>query len=406
MRLPRLAALCPLALTLIVANPAGAQSLVLKPLADARLRYERVEQDGIAKDADAVTIRVRTGVSATRGHLSALVEAQGNLAIVNHYDDTVSGPSRRAAVGDPENIALYRAQLQYKADAVTATAGRQKITLDDERFVGAANWRQNGRTYDAARFEWAVLPQLKADLIYSWSVRGTSGINGTGAKPPAIDGVNVFVNLAAKTPIGTLTGFAYLIDQDEQAVQGFRLSSQTYGARLAGNRALAPSVKLNWALSYARQSDYHRNPNDYRASYYLADAGLEVSAARLGAGYEVLGADRGTALTSFQTPLASIFKFQGWADKFTTTPANGVRDLYGSAGWTWKRVGPLTGILIQGVYHRFDSDRLSMDYGDEVDLLASAKWRRYTVSARYADYHADSFATNTRKFWLELDYVL
>ena len=40
---------------------------------------------------------------------------------------------------------------------------------------------------------------------------------------------NVFVNASAKTPVGTLTGFAYLVDLDEAAVQSFRLSSQTIG---------------------------------------------------------------------------------------------------------------------------------------------------------------------------------
>lgn len=375
-------------------------------MVDARLRYEEVGQDRIEQPAEALTMRVRAGASATSGHFAALVEAQGTLAISDRYDDTVSGPSRYAAVGDPENIALYRAQLQYSSPALTLTGGRQRIALDDERFVGAANWRQNGRTFDAARMEWAVTPALRADVTYSWSVRTPAGVNGSGSKPPSIGGDNVLARAAYKTSLGTLTGFAYLVDQDDAAVQGFRLSSQTYGARLTGSQALAPIAKLNWALSYARQSDYHRNPNDFHASYYLADAGLEVSAARLGAGYEVLGASRGTALTSFQTPLASIFKFQGWADKFTTTPPDGVRDLYGSAGWTWTKIGPLTGVLVQAVYHRFDSDRLSIAYGDEIDLLTSARWKRYTVSLRYADYQADRFATNTQKYWLQVDYAL
>lgn len=398
------------ALSSFVAVPVSAQSITLTPSVDVRLRYEGVEQDGIDRSADAVTIRVRTGITARRGALSAVVEAQGNLAIVDRFEDGVSGPSRYPGVGDPENVALYRAQLQYRTAALTGTAGRQRVVLDDERFVGIANFRQNGRTFDAARAEWSPLPGLKADLTYAWSVRTPNGINGSGARPTAIGGDNVFANLAYATPIGLLTGFAYLVDQDEAAIQGYRLSSQSYGGRLAGSRDLARGVKLSWQFSGARQSDYHRNPNRYRASYYLADAGLDVAAARIGAGYEVLGAAdgpaRGTALTSFQTPLAAIFKFQGWADKFTTTPPDGVRDLYGSATWTWKTVGPLNGVQLQGVVHRFTSDRLVRHYGNELNLLASARWRRYTASVRFADYRADRFATDTRKVWLELDYVL
>ncbi|MGK6324340.1 hypothetical protein ACMGDM_14830 [Sphingomonas sp. DT-51] len=393
-------------LAALVATPALADPITLTPTEDVRLRYEHVEQDGIARAADAVTIRVRSGVVATSGPFSALVEAQGNLAIVDHYDDTVGNGAGYPAIGDPENIALYRAQLQYKTRAVTLTGGRQRIALEDERFVGQAAIRQNSRSFDAVRTQLSLTRHLRADLTYAWSVRTPSGINGTGAKPTAIGGDNVFALLAQDTPLGVLTGFAYLVDQDEAAVQGYRLSSQSYGARLAGSHALAPKIKASWQLSYATQSDYHRNPNDYRADYYLIDGGLDLRALHVGAGYEVLGAGNGTPLTSFQTPLSSIFRFQGWADKLTTTPPNGVRDLYGSVGWAWPKLGAFKAASVQAVYHRFDAERVDSHYGNEVDLLASAKLARYGISARFATYWADRFATDTRKLWLELTWAL
>ncbi|GGB36316.1 hypothetical protein GCM10011380_27120 [Sphingomonas metalli] len=215
----------------------------------------------------------------------------------------------------------------------------------------------------------------------------------------------MFAILGWTTPIGTLSGFAYLVDQDEAAVQGFRLSSQSYGVRLAGSRPVGRST-LSWQASHARQSDWHRNPNDYRADYWLADVAVDLAGPRLGAGYEVLGADRGVALTSFQTPLAAVFKFQGWADKFTTTPPDGVRDLYASTGWNWKQLGTLKNISLSAVYHRFKSDRLVRHYGNEIDLLAQAKIGRTVASLRYADYDADRFATDTRKLWLQFDWAL
>lgn len=388
------------------ASAASAQSVTLRPIEDARMRYEHVEIDGAQDTADALTIRLRTGIEATRGRVAALVEGEGTLAIIDHYDDNVSGPSRYAAVGDPQTIALYRAQVRYASDAVTVTAGRQRIALDDERFVGVANFRQNGRSYDAARAEVAVLPGLRADVSYAWSVRTPTGINGSGARPQAIGGGNVFAHLAWQAPVGTISGFAYLVDQDEVAVQGFRLSSQSYGVRWTGEHRVGRQVVAHGTLSYATQSDYGRNPNDYRASYYIVEGKLDVTSAKLRAGYEVLGASRGAALTSFQTPLAAAFGFQGWADRFTTTPPNGVRDLYASAGWTWRTAGPFRDLLVQAVHHRFRSDRLDQGYGHETDLLASMKWRRHTLSARYANYTAEGFSTDTRKVWLELAYAL
>lgn len=389
-----------------IATPATAQDVKLKPLAEARIRYEHVDQAGLADAADAVSIRLRAGIEASRGAWSATVEAQGNLAAIDDYDDGLHGAATRPLVTDPQNVALYLAQLRYKAGTVALTAGRQRIALDDERFVGNVGFRQNGQTFDAVRGEWTVAPRLKADLSYAWSARTIWGVDGNGARPGAIGGDNVFANLAYATNLGTLTGFAYLVDQDESAVQGYRLSSQSYGARFAGAHPFSKTVKLSYQLSYATQSNYRRNPNSYRASYYLVDAGLELRSLKLGGGYEVLGADKGVALTSFQTPLATGFKFQGWANKFLTTPADGVRDLYASAGYGWKQAGPLRVLALQAVYHRFASDRASRLYGDEIDLLASARLRKTTIALRYASYHADSFATNTKKFWVQMDWSL
>lgn len=392
--------------SVLAASPAMAQDITLKPLIEARLRYENVDQAGLPRDAEATTIRIRSGVQASSGPLSAIVEMQGNLALTGDYYDGLHGAATRPLIADPQNIALYRAQLQYRTKALALTVGRQRIALDDERFVGAVPFRQNGQTFDAARVEWTGVKGLKADLTYAWRVNTVWGIDGTGARPRSIGGNNVLGNLSYASPIGTITGFAYLVDQDEAAVQGFRLSSQTYGARLAGARALVKAVKLTYQLSYATQSDYDRNPNRYRADYYLIDAGIELHALKLGAGYEVLGADKGVALAAFQTPIATGFKFEGWADKFLTTPPDGVRDLYGNLGYGWKQAGPFKALTVQAVYHRFASDRHSRLYGDEIDLLASAKLGKTSLSARYADYQADGFATDTRKFWLQLDWSL
>ena len=385
------------------ATPAAAQTVT--PLAEARLRYEQADQDGLARDSDALTLRIRAGVQATSGPLTALVEAQGNLAIAGDYYDGLQGAATRPLIADPQNIAIYRAQLGLKLPFATLTAGRQRIGLDDERFVGAVAFRQNGQTFDAVRAEVTPLKGLKADVTYAWSVHTIWGVDGTGARQRAVSGDNLFANLSYASPAGTLTGFGYWVDQDEAAVQGYRLSSKTFGARLAGTRGFG-KAKLGYQLSYARQTDMGHNPNDYAADYWLADLSLDLNGPKLGAGYEVLGAGSGAALASFQTPLGTNFKFQGWADKYLATPPDGVRDLYVNAGWGWKALGPAKAVTLQAAWHRYESGRLTRHYGDELNLLASAKFGRTTASARFADYQADLFATDTQKFWLQLDWTI
>ena len=396
----------PLAAVALFGSAAAAQDIRLTPLIDARLRWEQVDQADIPRDAEAVTARVRSGLAADAGPFQALVETEATLAIVEHYNSGTNGLAAYPLVVDPQNIELNRAQLRYAAHGVTVTGGRQVIELADQRFVGSANFRQNQQTYDAARFQWGDTKRLFADVTYSWSDRSVNGINGAGARPQSISGNNVFALAGIHSPIGMVTGFAYLIDQDEIAVQGFRLESQTYGVRLVDTRKLGHGLGIGYTASYARQSDWHRNPNHYAASYWLLEGNATAGPVTLTAGQEVLGADDGRALTSVQTPLASLFKFQGWADKFTTTPPNGIRDLYGTGALAWKKVGPLDAIGLSATYHRFRSDRLDQRYGDDWDFLASVKRGHTMLSARYARYRANAFATDTDKLWLEADWVL
>ncbi|QAY76404.1 alginate export family protein [Sphingosinicella sp. BN140058] len=384
---------------------ARAEPVSPKPILDLRLRTEHVDQEGLAREADAVTARLRGGVEIASGPWSMLVEGEATIALVDDYFDGVRGPADRPLVVDPENVELNRAQLRYaglKNGAVTL--GRQRIELLDQRFVGSAPFRQNEQTFDALRFQYGAKTGPTLDISYVWSVRTVNGSRGRGARQTAVDGDNLFAVAGLPTPIGTISAFAFLVDQDEAVVQAFRLSSQTYGLRLAGSRALGP-VALSYAASYARQSDHHRNPNDYSASYLLAEAGAAAHGFTATAGYEELGADDGRALTSFQTPLGTLFKFNGWADRFVTTPPNGLRDLYLSAGYGAKKVGPADAVTLSATWHRFDSARLDLDYGRELDLLASAKRGRYTLAARYAGYRSHGFATDIDRFWLSVDFT-
>jgi hypothetical protein len=389
---------------IIVPAPVAAQQL--KPLLDTRLRYEHVDQDGFARDAEAVTLRVRAGAELTNGAWSLLAEAEGTADLAERYDSGVNGRTQYPIVADPANGEINRLQLQYRGlPKAVVTLGRQRINLDDQRFVGAGGWRQNEQTFDALRLEYGGIENLKADLTYAWSDRTIWGIDGKGARQQAVSGDNLFANLAYSRPFGTLTAFAYVVDQDEPVVSSFRLSSKTFGFRFAGNRPIGKAAKLSYAASYARQSDHHRNPQDYSADYYLADAKLDLHGPVVGIGYEVLGADDGRPLTSFQTPLATLHKFQGWADKFLTTPPNGIRDLYATGGYGLKKVAGFDSIDAGVTWHRFRSDRLGIAYGSEWDASVAAKRGRWTVTAKLADYDADRFATDTRKCWLQLEWA-
>ena len=387
------------------ASPALADAVKIKPIIDVRLRYESVDQKPFAQDASAITARVRAGFEAKTGDFTLLAEAEGILAIDEGYNSGVNGRTAFPVIPDPQTIGLNRLQLQYRGLPKTViTVGRQRINLDDQRFVGGVGWRQNEQTYDAARVEWAGVKNLKVDLTYAWKVRTIWGVDGTPTRPESVSGNNIFGNASLTTKLGTLTAFGYAVDQDQTPL--FANSSITYGGRFAGAHPFTKTTKLNYMLSYARQIDYGRNPNRYTAEYFAGDLSLGIKALTIGAGFEILGADKGGALTSFQTPLATLHKFNGWADKFLVTPPNGLRDAYGSLGYGFKKVGPFETLGLTAAYHRYGSDRLGLRYGDEINLQAMAKMKRYTFLLKYADYSAKGFATDTKKFWASIEWAL
>lgn len=375
--------------------------LTIDPIIEGRLRYESVDQP--ATDADALTMRLRAGVEAKMRGLSILAEAEGTLAIVNDYNAfpfVVASHQRRpghSVVADPMNVELNRLQLQYKIDKATFTLGRQRINLDDQRWVGSVGWRQNEQTFDAVRMEAKVGP-VSLDGTYSIGQRTLFGVDAGPRQ--AYQGDFFFAGAGVKAGPVNLKAFAYLLDYDE----GFFVanSSKTFGIRASTTLLLSPSVKLALAGSYARQSDYGSNPFDYAADYLAAEGTLSFKDLGLTAGYEKLGSDNGRGL---QTPMATLFKFNGWADVFLTTPTTGLQDVYGGVSYKFSGVKALPGLNAGVTYHRFDSDVGSIDYGDEWDAQLGFSVGRVALLARYANYNRKGFGVDTEKLWLQAEFA-
>lgn len=380
------------------------ETLTIDPIIDARLRYEGVDQPTV--DADALTARLRAGfeVKHTPSQLSFLVEAEGTLGLVNQYNAfpfALAGASQRrpgfAVVADGESIGLNRLQVQYKTKALALTLGRQRINLDDQRFVGSVAWRQNEQTFDAVRAE-ATLGPVSFDGTYAI---GFDSIFGSEAGPRAhLDGDFVF--LAASTKLGPLNAkaFSYLLDYDEAFA--FANSSQTYGARISGSIPLSKAVKLNVLGSYARQKDMGQNPVRYEADFVQAELGLGYNGFTLSGAFEKLGADAG-ANRSFQTPLSTLHKFNGWADLFLTTPTNGLKDYYVTLAKVFPKIKAVQGLTANVIYHEFRSDAGDVKFGTEWDASLAFKTKKVSWLVKYANYNANRFGVDRQILWLQTE---
>lgn len=361
---------------------------------DLRYRLEHVDQDGFDEDADASTLRSRfTWTSGSLGFWDLGIEADYVSAIgPDDYNSTTNGRTGFPVVADPEGFDLNQAFLRYRTDALTATGGRQRILHGDQRFVGGVGWRQNEQTYDAVRLQARPLDGLTVDYGYVANVNRIFGPDD-GVQPAdwrsdshLLDATFVLM------PSVTLGAFAHLLDFDND--NGPPNSTATYGVSAA---AVVGAVEL--AARYAHQTDYADNPLDYQADYLGLSARATLDRLTFDAGWELLGSDDGNA--GFRTPLATLHKFQGWADQFLATPDDGIRDLYAGIGTKLGAFG------LAATYHDFASDEGSTDYGSEIDASVTWLWRPdTTVQLKYADYDADEFAADSRKLWLTVQLVL
>ena len=378
-----------------------------KPIVDLRLRYEEVEQEPIASDANAVTLRARLGVETGKAWNTALlVEGDFVWPLATDYNSTTNGKTQFPVVADPESRELNRLQLTNTSIVdTTITLGRQRIVLDDHRFVGNVGWRQNEQTYDGVRVVNKHIPNVTIDVSYVNRINRVFGQWGRpGANDGRFHGDSVLGNFSWQLPLGKLTAFGYLVEIEEAPVLA-RDSTQTYGLRVQGERPLS-RIKLGYIASWATQREYRANPLDLSNDYFLAELTGTYRQYSLGAGYEML---QGDGVKGFTTPLATLHRFQGWADKFLATPVNGIEDLYVNAGYSKKGVGPLETLGVTASWHDFKSERLSIDYGSELDLQLQAKYRRFTGLLKYAHYNAaastPTAVRDTDKLWVQLDFV-
>ena len=388
------------------ADPAVTASPAVAPWRlewNARLRQESVDDDAFARDADALTLRLRAGLRLRWADgFSALVEGEGIAAGGDRYNSGANGRVARPAIIDPEGVELNQAFVAWKGAKAGTTVGRQRRQLDDQRWIGNSGWRQNEQTFDAVSADWRIAPSLT--LRYAWLDR-VHRVNGDEARDPLArerDLSTHLLNLGWTYGVQQLVGYAYLHHDRDVATA----STATYGARWTGTRLHAGSG-LGWTLEAARQRDYADNPLSFSHAYWLIEPTYATHGVTYRVGWEHLGGNGAHAL---QAPLATLHAFNGWADKFTVTPPGGLEDRYLGVGGKFGH-GAHAGKTSWAVaWHDYRADRMPAGidghYGSEWDAsLGFPVHGPVTGLVKLADYRADAFARDTRKLWLQLEWA-
>lgn len=386
--------------------PADAESdtpgdAVVNGKADLLLRYrfEYVDQDGFSKDAKASTLRTALGYGTDSWQgLSAYVGVQGVLSVgPQDYNSTVNGNTTYPVVADPQAFDLWQAWMQWESPWDTkARVGRQLINIDNQRWIGTVGFRQNEQTFDSARITSTIIPDATAEYIYLDNVNRIFGPNA----PPGPNDSNFPMSShlihAAYTGFKPVTAIAYAYLLDFTRASNYGLSTASTGLRLTGMTPLDEDWKIFYTGEYARQSSYANNPMSYGLNYYFAEGGVGYGPVALKSGYESL---EGNGTVAVQMPLSTLHLFEGWADQFLVTPASGVTDLYvlGTAA--------IEGFNLAAVYHDLDAEKGSADLGREFDAsISRVIFDKVKVEFIYADYMADTFKTDTKKYWFAISW--
>ena len=382
----------------------------MKISGELRPRYETVKvQDSKKDDANAFTARIRLAVQANLFGVENLKTKVG-ITTVNNFgvDHYAPASSDYEKVVDPSQAMLSEMYAAYTVSDTTLLVGRSHVNLDDQRFIGTVGWRQMERAYDTATVINKSVEGLTLLGSFVYGFAGVAGVTTADTKS-----VVIHANYKASDAL-VVSGFSYLLANIHD----------THGLRVSGKVPVSDSIKLNYAASYAMQADntmtYSGDKNgadierSIDASYYDLALGANISGIILGAEYEVLGkAGKTTDNDGFSTPLATLHKFQGFADVFLGRTKGsggnkaGLKDMSAKAGYKAKGFGKA---LVW--YHKFDAeDGTLTDLGSEVDAVYANKIpgvNGLNGLLKVAHYMGgETGSTNTKDktvVWAQLDY--
>ena len=367
-------------------------------------RYEHVTVDPSTKtDANAFATRATIGVSSKLLSVEGLSFKLDGTAVralgEAQFNSLDNGKTTYETVVDPDAERISQAILEYKLGKTTLSAGRHIVNLDDQRMIGSVDWRLMMQNLDAVMLRDSTLEGLDLTLGYVWNIKNIRSID------TATDSIIAHAHYTFNEKLG-VTLYDYVLAS----------THDTFGAVIGGKTTLG-EVGVTYHAEVAKQMDASRDAPEGVAdkkadAYYTqANVGAVMHGIILGTSYELLSGSNGTdGKTAFTTPLATLHKFNGWADLFLGTPIGGLAETTVSLGYAKKGLGKIVGI-----YHNYTTD-VAMggkeDLGSEIDLIYTNEIKAVkglNLLLKYANFQGGDVAgytQNVTKAWVELDYKL
>jgi hypothetical protein len=391
-----------------------------KPMLEVRTRYEHWDQTKTAtltENGQQLTTRARFGwETASYKNFKALVDFENvtwlgpvRFAITANGGPPLNGADKAKypAINDPEGTELNRLQLAWTpSKAAQVTLGRQRIQLDDSRFVAAAPWRQDEQTFDAVRID-IDKGRLKGTYVYA------DKVNRTLAELRDWDSDSHFVNFGwTFAPELRVQALVYAFDFEQAPAS----SNITKGLRATGKRKVGP-YEIAYTATFARQTDWRHRTTAFELDY----AGFDISATRgpftLKAAHDSL---EGDGVRGFGSAIGAAHGVNGWADAWSAGGGvknfpDGLEDtnftLTMKPKWSW--LPSKSEILVR--HHDFNNNRTNVDLGHEWNLMYAAPIsQHWSMQWKYADFNrvktvprgAMAPPASRTKWWLTIEYKL
>lgn len=295
----------------------------------------------------------------------------------NSGNNTTPNNTRYPMIPDPKGTALVQAYVAYAGLRETHIIfGKQELSLDDERFVGYADFRQTPQTFTGISYINRSLEN--AEIFYAYvAAVNTLWQGNENATARIRENSTHLINVSSMIrPFGDFVSYAYLIDDHDIAYN----SSDTYGLRYEGNH-LMPRIKFYNLLEYARQYNAHHNPVKYHANYYHLAGGAQFFVFDLGGGLEILSGNSSRIGKAFRTPIATKHGANGLADQFRTVPNAGLNDYTAYLKMNFYKIDA----MVQ--YHTFRAQSGAAVYGHEWDAAISRPFfKNYNVGIEFANF--------------------
>ncbi|MGZ8251092.1 MAG: alginate export family protein, partial [Methylophilaceae bacterium] len=164
--------------------------------------------------------------------------------------------------------------------------------------------------------------------------------------------------------------------------------------------------------------DYSGGDDRIDAYYYKLGGGVGIDNFSIRADHETLSSNDGKY--AFQTPFGTNHLFQGWVDKFLTTPKEGIKDNFVTATYKYGD------FLFYTDFHVFSSDKdfnqvgggkgdnygkewnAAVTYNYSKNIMTKLEYGKYTEDDQYrasATANAAGRIRDTEKLWLTAMYT-